>query len=262
MQNVPEWVKETQASLLEKAAAEASGKQVYFYANRLGSQFLCSGIGGLPQWTAAARYAETHRAPASLLVLNRIAGSSKAADVWAAFERFGTPSPTFLSELCWETHRHLENFERLAITKKARKAAGAKIRTLALRLAAELSNPAIIASLESAGRRTGVGLRVRGPSPQSLINLATAATALGDLPVTIAQPNGEDAHRLFFIRGMTNWVYKQVRTPMRSQIFALTSVFFEMGNLTADQLATLAPVRKQTKEAAVSLPNAAAIKGS
>ena len=258
--NLPPWVSEAMASLLELASAEASNKQENYYSYRLGSHLLCSGTAGLPRWTAAAINQNTHTAPATLTLLNRIVGSPKAPIVWAAFERFGTPPATFLIELCWQAHRHLDNFERLAITKKARKAAGSKIRTLALRLATELSNPAVVASLESAGRRTGVGVRVRGPSPESLLKLAAAASAMGDLPTSIAQPNGEDAHRLYFIRGMTAWAYKTMKTPMRSQIFALTSVFFDMGNLTADQLATLAPVRKQADETPVSLPKVAAEK--
>ena len=188
----------------------------------------------------------------ALYVINKIAGSCRATEVWRSLERFGTPPPRFVIQLSLEIWRALHDFEKDAITSNELKAASARIRTLALKLADELASPAVRSSLDRVNlqvkrRRKMMGREISGgyPSVQDLGFLAEAATLTPSLTKLVGQPNSDGARRLYFIRHLTQRLNAWMGTPMRSQVLALTGVFFETDDLTPQMLATLAPVKKQ-----------------
>ncbi len=186
----------------------------------------------------------------SLSILNRIACSTRREAVWRAFERFGTPPPQFVVDLGYEIWLAINDFDKLAITTKELKGASARIRTLALKLAEELGHPGMVGALDrarlKAARERLFVPRLRSfPNQNELIALADYAAVASRLPRVIGQPNSPGARRLYFIRRLTDWLYARLRTPMRSQVYELTGVFFDVSDLTPQMLATLAPVRKR-----------------
>lgn len=195
-----------------------------------------------------------YHASRGLCVLNTISCSPQSSEVWRAFERFGTPPPDFVISMCIAAGHAIDRFEKVAITTKDIKSAGSRIRTLALKLAAELSNPAVQQALDQV-RKQGreAGKRTRGyVASESCAELASLATGLSTIPRIIGQPNSPGARRLYFIREMTDWLYLRMGTPMRSQVYALTSVFFNVDDITPQKLATLAPVSKSKENEPVS----------
>lgn len=255
----PQWVQDAFDLALPMAAAGAAAKMETYDESRLCSEALqyleerCQIRGlRLKEIKYSQRVPGVLGEPShTLRTLLTIASSPQATSVWVAFARFGTPPPRFVLELCFQAGFALDVFDKYAITTKDLKGAGARIRTLALKLAEELANPAIENGLRGLWMSTSPP-RVRPIESRQCVALAELAGGLGELPKLVGQPNAPNARRLFFLRQLSAWVYKRARTPMRTQIYTLASVFFDMSDLTPQQLATLAPVRKRRATEPVS----------
>lgn len=74
-----------------------------------------------------------------------------------------------------------------------------------------------------------------------LYSLARGVSEWADTAPLIARPNDTGAPRLFFIRNMTRWARYRFGTPLRGPVLNLTSVFFEVDQLTESTIAQLAP---------------------
>lgn len=207
-----------------------------------------------------------YTADGALAALNRITCSPHANDVWRALARFGPVPPRFLAALATQVHLALAGFEGEAITQKERKRAATKVRKLALQLAEELCNPAVLQGLRRA-RSQLIRLRKSDhphlhprlrneiyPDPAGFLELANVAAAMARQPKRIGQPNNPNAARLYFMQQITNWINHETGTPMRSQVLALTSVFFDVRDLSSNDLTNLAPVSKLDATKPVTAP--------
>ena len=194
-----------------------------------------------------------------LLTLEELINSPRAADVWRAAENFGIIPPWFVFHMVGIVRKSLDGFALIAITQKERKRAALKVQRLALQLSQELSNPVVVSCLQRARedcRRLGTLPKSRfvHPDPDYFAALAVISAEMARQPKVIGQPNNENAHRLYFIRSVTDGLHKLIKTPMRSLVFALTSVFFDVSGLSVNDLANLAPVKKLSKNPAVGSP--------
>lgn len=74
-----------------------------------------------------------------------------------------------------------------------------------------------------------------------LYSLACGVSEWADSAPAVARPNAPDAPRLYFIRDMTRWARYRFGTPLRGPVLNLTSVFFDIDQLTESTIAQLAP---------------------
>lgn len=58
---------------------------------------------------------------------------------------------------------------------------------------------------------------------------------------TVSRPNGKNAARLFFLRSLTAELREGLGKPLRSTVYDTASVFFEMDDITPNDIAKLAP---------------------
>lgn len=191
-----------------------------------------------------------------LQTLEELIESPRAVDVWKAAENFGTPTPWFVFRMAGIVRKSRDEFAALAITQKVRKRAAVKLQRLANQIADELSNPVVAscfgrarsAVIRQAEKPRDSRARSVSPDPEVFRAFAAVAAEMARQPKEIGQPNNDNAHRLYFMQTASNEFYKIQKTPMRKLVFALTSVYFDMGNLVVNDLSKLAPVNKQARK--------------
>lgn len=94
-----------------------------------------------------------------------------------------------------------------------------------------------------AGLPLEISRRIRSAegARNGLFSLARGVSEWAESAPAVARPNAPDAPRLYFIRNMTRWARYRFGTPLRGPVLNLTSVFFEVDQLTESTIAQLAP---------------------
>lgn len=103
----------------------------------------------------------------------------------------------------------------------------------------------ILDAMDASGVAMPLEVRRRVQSADAVKNdlhsLARGVSEWADTAPLIARPNDSGAPRLFFIRNMTRWARYRFGTPLRGPVLNLTSIFFEVDQLTESTIAQLAP---------------------
>lgn len=141
-------------------------------------------------------------------------------------------------------------FARTAITQTERKRKARAIANAARILATELAHPAASSNLLHAkwtlARETGasmIDLRY-SDDPQGYHAMAIVAERMADLPRIQGNPNVPNAHKLYVLRRITDYMLSLYGKPKRSLVLALTGLYFDVSDMTTNDLAKYAPGKK------------------
>lgn len=197
----------------------------------------------------------------ALRTLNRIFSLNSERSVARAlstnFKRW--PGLDQFSNLLAFADRSRRMFPKVAITQVERRRKGRAIANAARTIAAELRHPAAASDLrrsrfmlaESEGRVR----RLMNLDPLSYENLAVLAESMGELPKDVGNPNAPNAHKLFFLREMTDYLSLESGRPMRSLVLVLGALYFDMSDMTTNDLAKYAQVKKGATSRRISSPH-------
>lgn len=210
---------------------------------------------GLGLWVSDARRA--------LRVLNRIQAQGAVPLIVRTLKSsFPRPVPKALRlesfcRLMEEVDHAYTFFAEVAITQAERRRKSKAIANAARVLAAEIAHPATRRDLRLGWAlwiKDGVRLSPRLNSPHNYEAIALIAERMVELPKVVGNPNSKTAHRLYFLREMTNVCVSYYRQPKRSLVLALASLYFDVSDLTTNDLAKYAPVKKPRLQSRFSSP--------
>lgn len=186
----------------------------------------------------------------ALRVLNKIFAFGREGDVARALStNFAEwPGLEYFSSLFVVADRAYRLFPRLAITQAERKRKSKVIAQAARTIAEELGHPAtqsdvylgryLLSEIEGSARR------MPPTNPSVYENLAAIAEQMVDIPKVVGNPNSPTAHKLYFLRELTDYLSASYERPMRSLVLVLASLYFDVSDMTTNDLAKYAPVKK------------------
>lgn len=152
-------------------------------------------------------------------------------------------------------------FSGAAISQTERKRKSKAVAAAARVIAEALGHPAIQGDLQSARYmlKEGGGKLERLPlslSQETFESLAIVADAMVDLPKFDGQADSPSAPKLYFLRRMTLHCVGSYGRPMRSLVLALAALFFDVSDMTTNDLANFAPSggKKRTPKSGKSYP--------
>ncbi len=202
--------------------------------------------------TAGDSSSDAFWAKGALKALNTI--HSRAAQVPLS-KAFATNFPRQLSVnslifLMYEVERAYECFPRVAISQSERRRKAKAISSAARIIAEELDHPATRSDMrishrelrERDSRESWPWVSIRS---ESFLLVAELAEGMAKLPKVVSQPNSPTAHRLYFIRQLTDHCTASYRRPMRSLVLALAALYFDVSDISTNDLAKLAPVNER-----------------
>lgn len=152
----------------------------------------------------------------------------------------------------------IRRFDLVAITQSERRRKAKIIADAARLIAAELSHPATQNDFWRARRRLklidGRGRGMLGALPDAFESFAQIAEETAELPKDVGNPNASSAHKLFFLREVTEHLYRRHGRPMRSLVLVLAGLYFDVSDMTTNDLAKYAQVKKERGKRQVSSP--------
>lgn len=196
----------------------------------------------------------------ALVVFNRIFALGFERQVARALStNFKKPlSIESICELAVVVDRAEKLFHKVATTQSERKRRAKVISQAAKILAEELHNPACQSDIRMA--RYLLAKEEEGPSrypamsPARFEDLAAIAEKMVDLPKVVASPGTPNAHKLYFLRELTDYLVDTYGRPMRSLVLALGGVYFDVSDMTTNDLAQYAKVNKQRRHGQLFSP--------
>jgi|GEM_PF-2001641 len=137
-------------------------------------------------------------------------------------------------------------FPKAAISQTERKRKSKAVAAAARVIAEALGHPAIEGDLQSArymlkeagGELVSLPLRM---SKETFESLAMVADAMVELPKFDGHADSTGAPKLYFLRRMTWHCVRTYGRPMRSLVLALAALFFDVSDMTTNDLAKYAP---------------------
>jgi len=199
----------------------------------------------------------------ALVVLNRIFALGREREVARALSTnfkkgLSLDSLESLCALLAVVDRANTLFHKVATTQSERKRRSRVIAQAARVLADELSSPVCQSDLRLAryllsqdekGER-----RYPLESPKRYEDLAAVAEKIADIPKVVASPGTANAHKLYVLRELTDYLVDWYDRPMRSLVLVLCGLYFDVSDMTTNDLAQYAKVNKKRRHGRLFSP--------
>jgi hypothetical protein len=85
-------------------------------------------------------------------------------------------------------------------------------------------------------------------------DLAAVADKMTEIPKVVGSPGSPNAHKLYCLRELTDYLAANYGRPMRSLVLVLAGLYFDVSDMTTNDLAKYAPVKKDTKRGRLFSP--------
>lgn len=196
----------------------------------------------------------------ALVVFNRIFALGLEREVARALSTNFKKSLSIESicELAVVVDRANKLFHKVATTQSERKRRAKVISHAARILAEELHNPSCQSDIRLAryllGREEDEPRRYPAMAPARFEDLAAIAEKMVDLPKVVASPGTPNAHKLYFLRELTDYLVDTYGRPMRSLVLALAGLYFDVSDMTTNDLAQYARVNKKRRHGRLFSP--------
>ncbi|HDX0827453.1 TPA: hypothetical protein RNS97_001067 [Stenotrophomonas maltophilia] len=197
-------------------------------------------------WWAYPRY----NWKAALVVLNRIfALGQERAVARALSTNFHSPlTLNAVSDLLVVVERSHGLYHKVATTQAERKRRARVVAQAARILAEELSSASCQSDIRLAryllAQEEGEARRMPDTSAGRYLDLAALAEKMVDIPKVVSSPGTSNAHKIYFLRELTDYCAARHGRPMRSLVLALAALYFDVSDMTTNDLAKYAPVKK------------------
>lgn len=196
----------------------------------------------------------------SLAVLNRIFALGYERQVARAlFTNFKRPlTIESICKLVVVVDRANKLFHKVATTQAERQRRAKVISRAAKILAEELDSPACQSDLRLASyllaQEEGMPRRQFAMWPARFENLAAVAEKMVAIPKVVASPGTPSAHKLYFLRELTDYLVDTYGRPMRSLVLVLGGLYFDTSDMTTNDLAQYAKVNKKRRHGRLFSP--------
>lgn len=196
----------------------------------------------------------------TLVVLNRIFALGHERALARALSTNFTESLSIeaLSRLLSVVERSNRLFHKVATTQVERKRRARAIAQAARILAEELSSVSCQSDMRLAryllAQEEGRVRRILAVSSDRYEDLAAVAAKMVDIPKVVSSPGTSNAHKLYFVRELTDYLAAKYGRPMRSLVLALAALYFDVSDMTTNDLAKYAPVKKGSRNGRLFSP--------
>lgn len=186
----------------------------------------------------------------AMVVLNRIYALGQERVVARALStNFSGPiTIDALSTLFVVVWRANSLFHKVATSQTERKRRAKVIAQAARILAEEISNPSCQSDIRLAryllAQEEGSPRRMPLLSERWYEDLAALAEKMPEIPKVVSSPGTSNAHKLYFLRELTDYLAGKYGRPMRSLVLALAGLYFDVSDMSVNDLAKYAPVKK------------------
>ncbi|RTY14782.1 hypothetical protein EKT70_05960 [Stenotrophomonas geniculata] len=197
---------------------------------------------------------------AVLVVLNRISALGQERQVARALStNFSKPlTIDAVSRLFEVLDRSIRLFHKVATTQVERKRRARVIAQAARTLAEELSSVSCQSDLRLArfllSEAEGRNRRLPIVAAERYEDLAAVADKMTEIPKVVGSPGSPNAHKLYCLRELTDYLAANYGRPMRSLVLVLAGLYFDVSDMTTNDLAKYAPVKKDTKRGRLFSP--------
>lgn len=191
---------------------------------------------------------------AALVVLNRIfaLGHERLVARVLSTNFKGPLTIDALCSLLVVIERANRLFHKVATTQTERRRRARVIAQAARVLAEEISSVSCQSDISLAryllAQEEGHVRRIPVLSASRYEDLAALAEKMVDIPKVVSSPGASNAHKLYFLRELTDYLATKYDRPMRSLVLALAGLYFDVSEMTPNDLAKYAPVKKGGKK--------------
>lgn len=197
---------------------------------------------------------------AVLVVLNRIFALGQERQVARALSTNFTKPLTIdaVSGLLQALDRANRLFHKVATTQTERKRRARVVAQAAKTLAEELSSESCQSDLRLArfllSEAEGRYRRYPLMAAARYEDLAAIAEKMTEIPKVVGSPGSPNAHKLYCLRELTDYLAAKYGRPMRSLVLVLVGLYFDVSDMTTNDLAKYAPVKKGTRRGRLFSP--------